>query len=490
MGFRFRRSVKVLPGVRLNISPTGISTTVGVRGATVNFGAKGTTVTVGIPGTGVSYSERVSNDTKPGVSTAKELLVELVDPHSATLTGSSSPTAPGRDPLLSEVTSEGLDAFKDAIVAAAANREELAQVVIACRGQLARDKEELVTAENSVARVFKRRKIEELRVEVADRGTELAELEEQYANCDVSADFDLSEEARASWDELVKAFEEVSTCQRIWRATNITGGDSLLTRNTSTVKAGRREVQFAFGSHFDLVRTASRPLRLGTSTDVEMLLYPGFVLLRSPTDLALVDLYEVEVQFGYVPHSETGPLPSDADVMGRPWAHTKRDGSRDRRFNNYQNTIARYGELRFASKTGLNEQFQFSNHEKAASFAGAWLRHRARLRGETAPTARLTLKGVTIGTDKEAELLLRLVDVSSEAYVPPFAERQSDECRREDAELFGKHVLVGWEHVWENGQALQFTREKALEFMHALLKASASVFDSVVAFARSKSNFA
>src|SRR5688500_14053097 len=61
MGFRFRRSVKVLPGVRLNISSKGISTTVGVRGASVNFGTRGTTLNVGIPGTGISYSERISS---------------------------------------------------------------------------------------------------------------------------------------------------------------------------------------------------------------------------------------------------------------------------------------------------------------------------------------------------------------------------------------------------------------------------------------------
>jgi|SRR5687767_1737639 len=60
VGFRFRRSVKVLPGVRLNISSKGISTTVGVRGASINIRPRGTTLNVGIPGTGISYSERLS----------------------------------------------------------------------------------------------------------------------------------------------------------------------------------------------------------------------------------------------------------------------------------------------------------------------------------------------------------------------------------------------------------------------------------------------
>ena len=56
MGFRFRKQIKLLPGVRLNISKSGISTSIGTRGATVNFSKRGTRTTFGIPGTGISYS--------------------------------------------------------------------------------------------------------------------------------------------------------------------------------------------------------------------------------------------------------------------------------------------------------------------------------------------------------------------------------------------------------------------------------------------------
>lgn len=55
MGFRFRRSVKILPGVKLNFSKRGVSTTVGVRGARYTMGSGGRrTASVSIPGTGIS----------------------------------------------------------------------------------------------------------------------------------------------------------------------------------------------------------------------------------------------------------------------------------------------------------------------------------------------------------------------------------------------------------------------------------------------------
>jgi hypothetical protein len=64
MGFRFRRSVKIIPGVRINFSNSGVSTSVGVRGAHVTIGHGKVRETVGIPGTGLSYTEVQS--TKPG----------------------------------------------------------------------------------------------------------------------------------------------------------------------------------------------------------------------------------------------------------------------------------------------------------------------------------------------------------------------------------------------------------------------------------------
>jgi hypothetical protein len=65
MGFRFRKSIKLFPGLRLNISKSGISTSIGVPGATVNISKRGTRGTVGIPGTGISYSETLSKPSIP-----------------------------------------------------------------------------------------------------------------------------------------------------------------------------------------------------------------------------------------------------------------------------------------------------------------------------------------------------------------------------------------------------------------------------------------
>ena len=56
MGFRFFRRVRILPGVTLNLSKRGMSTSVGVRGAHVTVGHGKVRETAGIPGSGMFYT--------------------------------------------------------------------------------------------------------------------------------------------------------------------------------------------------------------------------------------------------------------------------------------------------------------------------------------------------------------------------------------------------------------------------------------------------
>jgi hypothetical protein len=54
--FRFRRSFKILPGVRWNIGKKSSSVSLGGQGCHYTIGPSGTRTTVGLPGTGLSYT--------------------------------------------------------------------------------------------------------------------------------------------------------------------------------------------------------------------------------------------------------------------------------------------------------------------------------------------------------------------------------------------------------------------------------------------------
>lgn len=63
--FRFRRSIKLFPGVRWNIGKKSTSLSFGVRGANYTVGTSGSRSTVGIPGTGLSYTETSRHGSRP-----------------------------------------------------------------------------------------------------------------------------------------------------------------------------------------------------------------------------------------------------------------------------------------------------------------------------------------------------------------------------------------------------------------------------------------
>jgi hypothetical protein len=62
MGFRYRKSVKLGGGLRLNLSKRGIGISAGVKGLRFGIGPSGARITAGIPGTGLYYEKRLGSN--------------------------------------------------------------------------------------------------------------------------------------------------------------------------------------------------------------------------------------------------------------------------------------------------------------------------------------------------------------------------------------------------------------------------------------------
>lgn len=82
MGFKFRKQIKIAPGVKLNIGKESASVSVGAKGVTQTYSTTGkTTTTVGIPGSGISYStssgakKETHSEPKPKVNGTDELVL-------------------------------------------------------------------------------------------------------------------------------------------------------------------------------------------------------------------------------------------------------------------------------------------------------------------------------------------------------------------------------------------------------------------------------
>ena len=81
--FRFRRSVKIAPGIRLNVNKKSVGISGGVRGVRASVNSDGrSTRSVGVPGTGLYYrsqsSPRTTRSARPVIERPSRLLRHLV----------------------------------------------------------------------------------------------------------------------------------------------------------------------------------------------------------------------------------------------------------------------------------------------------------------------------------------------------------------------------------------------------------------------------
>lgn len=61
MALRFRKSIRIAPGIRLNLGKRTVSTTIGPRGLSFNVSRRGTYINAGIPGTGISSRTKLTS---------------------------------------------------------------------------------------------------------------------------------------------------------------------------------------------------------------------------------------------------------------------------------------------------------------------------------------------------------------------------------------------------------------------------------------------
>jgi hypothetical protein len=75
MGFRFRRRVKIAPGVHLNFGKRGTSVSLGGHGVTTNFSKRGTRSTYSLRGTGLSYTTKTQKASGCGCAIPMMVLI-------------------------------------------------------------------------------------------------------------------------------------------------------------------------------------------------------------------------------------------------------------------------------------------------------------------------------------------------------------------------------------------------------------------------------
>ena len=131
MAWAFRKRIKVIPGVYINLSKSGISANTGVRGASLTFRSDGVYRNLGLPGTGIYSRQKVGDY---GGSARDEGTDQEFAPDEAFEVAAPDYSFISADPL--EVTSEGLQGLQQAVIDANRQKQELTRDAESIKGSL------------------------------------------------------------------------------------------------------------------------------------------------------------------------------------------------------------------------------------------------------------------------------------------------------------------------------------------------------------------
>ena len=383
MSWRFRKSFKVIPGVKLNLTARGLSATFGAAPFSINVGPRGVYRNVSIPGTGIWDRQRIGGPSSQPSSgqppSADGPGVPSISPVPPSFPVSPQPGTEIHSASTELLTSESLEQLRHLLTDAYNERDELTREVSSATSEANTATRRYQSWERGflMKRLFKQSFA--ARKESAETAAaKLEELQEQLRLTTIATEITVDREQAEPYYRMRDTFAALSECQKVWNVLTEKAIDRVAERSNANTAVTRTPLSFSLNS-CDLIQWEQKVPHLPNRTGGDMYIYPGFILYRaSKQAFALIDSRDVTLRLVSTQFTETDPVPSDSQIVGRTWAKCNKDGSPDRRFrDNYQIPVALYGTLLFSSRDGLDVRYICSNAGKAEEFVKAWAAFRA-----------------------------------------------------------------------------------------------------------------
>lgn len=370
---RFRRRAKLFPGVTLNFSKTGISTTVGVPGASVNLNKQGAFLNTGIPGTGIYDRKRIGN--RKGSKSSNQNFQDFKIPDADVIPDQRIELTSNEN--IEAITTEGLKELQKTLLNCYKEKRDLQKEVLKVKSNLKTSQLLLFLSYVLIIGFF----IKWFKQNRDDKKEYLEDLEKQLLECHLDIDIKMDEQLEKKFLELLESYRNLITCQKIWDITSTVKVDGAKNRSAANESVTRKQVKFGYGK-LDIIKSRFDALHFENANGGDLYIYPAFIaIVDASKKFGLIDISEVKIQFLSQKFLEEEAIPSDSKIFGNSWAKVNKNGSPDKRFkNNHQIPICLYGNLEFKSSTGLNEAYCLSNHDKAQEFGESFKTYQKAIR--------------------------------------------------------------------------------------------------------------
>ena len=328
MGFRYRKSINIGAGFRVNISTSEIGCSWGVKGYRITKTADGKIRrTLSLPGTGLSYVEehRIGGLNGKNNSSARNIESNPLDNCTDIKHIESSDASKLR-------SAEYSDLFKQIKLFKAGAIAIIALAVICAR---------IVWLPYVIAALL------------------LAYC--YFCRCSIEYEFD--DYAFEKWSELRSAWESVASSKDLQQIVVTTKNKN--SRVMAGIQNGIQTVGMKSAHKLPwYIKTNVKPV-VFVLKGMKLAIMPDRMLIFDKKmgavsyDEAKIDVYAYGLATGH-------QAPADAEVIKYVWHYANNDGSPDKRYsNNSQFPVIKYGGVDISSTSGLDIRFLFSNIKAA-----------------------------------------------------------------------------------------------------------------------------
>lgn len=334
MGFRYKKSINLGGGFRINLSQSGIGYSWGVKGYRVTKTAKGAIrTTASIPGTGISYVHEFgpskTRSSCRGASSGQS-------PDSATDCNQYN-TQNIVNNVATEMVSDGLET-----ILASANKalklERIAVIGFLLALILAFAEPIFFALAAAFAAMF---------LFVRTRGI-------------IDLDYDIESDQQSIVGSRINPMIKVAECAKTWRITQTSkvinlkysgGASNIVNRAACTATTS---APFPFRTN---VKVASF-----VSNNETLLFLPDKLFIIQGSKIGALNYCDILRSSHTTSFVESSPAPKDTQIIGQTWRYVNKSGSPDKRFKgNRQLPICLYGEFELTSASGLNIVIMCSN---------------------------------------------------------------------------------------------------------------------------------
>ena len=361
-----------LPGVRLTLSPSGISTSVGVGPFRITAGPSGQHFTATIPGTGLSLRQQLPGNHNRGSAPPSPLPQFLPS-------GTPTPPLAARVEQIESagsavLTTPGIAEFRKLLDRARTEHAETVRELASSQTAERTATEAYLSWKNGwLLRRIRKARFVELEATAEEATAKRAELEEQETLARLGTQIDLPDSLKSTFSRFSDAFVQLSRSSRIWDTVSHRAINQFAERTLAARAIERKLVRFRLGG-CAVIQSEWQVPHLENANGGDLFLFPLFVVyFVGEQSFALLEYKDVEFTCVRMRFHEEEAVPADSQVVGRTWAKTNKDGTPDRHFKeNYEIPIAEYCKLVLQSTTGLNEEYMISSTPTCEAFAKEW----------------------------------------------------------------------------------------------------------------------